>query len=62
MRGIGNFDDEAVRRLGDAADRDAVERTTQRFPQFVQEKTAISSLEPQLVVVNDNVRGRHHSH
>jgi hypothetical protein len=28
----------------------------------VQEKTAIAALEPQLVVVNDNVCGSHHSH
>jgi hypothetical protein len=28
----------------------------------VEEEAAIAALEPQLVVVNDNVRGRHHSH
>jgi hypothetical protein len=29
---------------------------------LVQEKTAIAALEPKLVVVHDNVGGRHHSH
>src|SRR5258708_40069112 len=61
MRGIGNFYDQPVGRLGDAADLDAVQRAAQSFAQFVQEETAIAALEPQLVVVNDNVRGCHHS-
>ena len=34
----------------------------QRFAQLVQEKTAIAALEPKLVIVNDNVRGRHRSY
>src|ERR1700731_2964538 len=61
MRGIGNFDDQPVGRLGDAANLDAVQRAAQSFAQFVQEETAIAALEPQLMVVNDNVRGGHHS-
>src|SRR5260370_39072036 len=61
MGGVGNFYDQPVGRLGDAADFDAVERAAQRFAQFVQEETAIAALEPQLVVMNDNVRRRHHS-
>src|ERR1700674_5230872 len=61
LRGVGNFDDQAVGGPGDAADGDAVQRAAQRFSQFVEEETAIAALEPQLVVVNDNVRRRHHS-
>ena len=62
MRRIRNFDDQAVGGLGDAADSDPVQRAAQAFAQHVQEKAAIASLEPQLMVVNDNVRRSHHSH
>src|SRR5712664_4349440 len=61
-RGIGNFDDQPVGGLGDAADFGAVQRAAQTFAQFVQEETAVAALEPELVVVNDDVRGGHDSH
>src|SRR5690348_12695829 len=61
-RGVGDFDDEAVGGLGDTSDGDAVEGAAQSIAQLVQEEGAIAALEPKLMVMNDDVRGRHHSH
>jgi hypothetical protein len=58
--GVGNFDDEAIGGAGDAVDGDAVEGAAQGFAQLVQEKAAISPFEPQLMIVNDNLRWSNH--
>src|ERR1700747_3159502 len=59
---VGSLDNQAVGRLRDALQLDSAQSAPQRFAQLVQEKTAIAALEPELVIVNDNVRGRHRSY
>jgi len=59
LSGIGNFDDQAVGGLGDAGDGDGVEGAANGFAELVEEEAAVAALEPELVVVDDDVGGRH---
>src|ERR1700740_3497102 len=59
LLGVRELDHKAVARLRDALEREAFQSAANGFAQLVQEKFAISLLEPQFVVVDDDVRGHH---